>query len=114
MELTDLVESDLKRILTEPKNALTKQYQQLLATEGIRLDFGADAVDEIAKMAYEVNSKSENIGARRLHTVMERLLEPLMFDAPDIGKKSVKIDAKYVRDRLADLVQDTDLAKYIL
>lgn len=114
VELKALGENDLRRILTEPKNALTKQYAQLLSVEGVTLEFAPDSIDEIAKMAHEVNEKSENIGARRLHTVLERLLENLMFDAPEDAPKKVIINAKHVREKLADLVEDTDLSKYIL
>jgi ATP-dependent HslUV protease ATP-binding subunit HslU len=114
VELQDLSEADLKRILLEPKNALTKQYQQLLAVEGVQLEFSDDAIDVIAKMASEVNSRSENIGARRLHTVLERLLDEPMFDAPDGGSKHVVIDANTVKQRLSGLVADADLSRYIL
>jgi ATP-dependent HslUV protease ATP-binding subunit HslU len=114
VELTDLGEADLRRILTEPKNALTKQYVQLLSTEGVALEFTEDAVDEIAHMAHEVNSRTENIGARRLHTILEKLLEEPMFDAPDSGAKSVVVDGVAVRDKLSELVKDVDLSKYIL
>lgn len=114
VELTDLGEADLRRILTEPKNALTKQYVQLLSTEGVTLEFTEDAIDEIAHMAHEVNGKTENIGARRLHTVLEKLLEDPMFDAPDATTKHIVIDGTFVREKLTDLVQDVDLSKYIL
>ena len=114
VELTDLDEEDLKRILKEPKNALTKQYVQLLSAEGVSLIFENDAIDEIARMAHEVNSRTENIGARRLHTVMEKLLEDVLFEAPDIENKTVKVNAKFVKDKLSELIQDTDLSKYIL
>ncbi|MCH8273736.1 MAG: ATP-dependent protease ATPase subunit HslU [Armatimonadetes bacterium] len=114
VELTDLGESDLRRILKEPKNALTKQYVQLMMTEGVSLEFTEDSIDEIARMAHEVNTKTENIGARRLHTVMEKLLEDIMFDAPDVGPHRIVIDAEFVQNKLSDLVEDTDLSKYIL
>lgn len=114
VELSVLKENDLRRILVEPRNALTKQYALLLSTEGVNLQFSDDAIDEIAKMAHEVNTRSEDIGARRLHTVMEKLLEGVMFNAPDLVDKDVVIDAKFVRERLSDLVQDVDLTKYIL
>lgn len=114
VELTDLGEGDLRRILTEPKNALTKQYIQLLSAEGVSLSFTDEAIDEIARMAHEVNGKTENIGARRLHTVLERLLEDPMFDAPDASANEIVIDGAYVREKLTDLVQDVDLSKYIL
>ncbi len=114
VELTGLKENDLRRILTEPKNALTKQYIQLLSVEGVQLDFADNAIGEIAKMAHEVNEKSENIGARRLHTILERLLDDIMFNAPEIADKKVKITDKYVREKLQNLVEDIDLSKYIL
>lgn len=114
VELESLNEDDFRRILTEPRNALTRQYQELLATEGVTIHFTDDAIREIARLAVEVNTRTENIGARRLHTVMERLLEELSFEAPDVEEKSVTIDAVFVRDRLADVVKDEDLSRYIL
>jgi ATP-dependent HslUV protease ATP-binding subunit HslU len=114
VELEPLSDEDFVRILHEPENALTKQYQALLATEGISVTFGDDAVRELARIAAEVNARSQNIGARRLHTVMERLLDELSFAAPDIGPKEITITATYVRERLADVVQNEDLSKYIL
>lgn len=114
VELKDLSEEDLRRILLEPKNALTKQYQQLLSVEGVSLDFSADAIEEIAKIATQVNERSENIGARRLHTVLERLLEEAMYDAPDSGPKRLNVDAKMVREKLGKLAADPDISKYIL
>jgi ATP-dependent HslUV protease ATP-binding subunit HslU len=115
VELEPLTEGDLRRILSEPKNALTKQYQNLLSAEGVNLEFTQDALDEIARMAHGVNERAENIGARRLHTVMEKLLESVLFDAPDnLESKTIQIDGGYVRNRLSDLVKDEDLAKYIL
>lgn len=114
VELDTLTEDDFKRILREPKNALIKQYTALLATEGIELEFTEAGIDEIARLAGEVNAASENIGARRLHTVMEKLLEDISFQAPDLPEKKVTIDDAYVRDRLAGIVKDEDLSKYIL
>ncbi len=114
VELENLTEADFKRILTEPKNALIRQYSALMATEGLELEFTPDAIDEIAAFAARVNEQSENIGARRLHTVMERLLEQVSFDAPDLEEKHVRIDAAYVRDRLESIVKDEDLSRYIL
>ncbi|MCS6920064.1 MAG: ATP-dependent protease ATPase subunit HslU [Fimbriimonadales bacterium] len=114
VELESLDAQDFRRILTEPKNALTKQYQQLMATEGVQLEFTQDAIDEIARIAGEVNARTENIGARRLHTVMERLMEDLSFDAPDHAGKRVVIDRAYVQEKLADVVKDVDLSRYIL
>lgn len=114
VELKPLTEEDFVRILTEPKNALIKQYQALLATEGIRLIFTDDAIREIARAAAFVNENTENIGARRLQTVMEKVLEEISFEAPDLKKKTVKIDANYVRQRLQDILKDQDLSRYIL
>ncbi|MEO7454163.1 MAG: ATP-dependent protease ATPase subunit HslU [Fimbriimonadales bacterium] len=115
VELESLQERDLRRILNEPKNALTRQYINLLAAENVNLEFTDEALDEIARMAHEVNGRAQNIGARRLHTVMERLLEVILYDAPDdLDSKSITIDAEYVRERLASLVKDEDLTKYIL
>src|SRR5438067_954662 len=101
-------------ILKEPKNALIKQYTALLETEGIKLVFSDDALEEVAKFAAQVNETSENIGARRLHTIMEKLLEEISFEGPDLKKKTVKVDRAYVRGQLADIVKDQDLSRYIL
>jgi ATP-dependent HslUV protease ATP-binding subunit HslU len=114
VELDSLNEDDFRRILTEPKTALTRQYAALLATEGITITFTDDAVHEIARIAVDVNTRTENIGARRLQTVMERLLEDLAFDAPEVSERSVTIDAAFVRDRLSDIAKDEDLSRYIL
>ncbi|MDO8682721.1 MAG: ATP-dependent protease ATPase subunit HslU [Armatimonadota bacterium] len=114
VELDSLSETDLKKILTEPKNALVKQYSALMATEDVDMRFTDDAVDEIASIAARVNNQMENIGARRLHTIMERLLDEVSFDAPDIPEKKLVIDAEYVRKRLEDIVKDEDLSRYIL
>lgn len=114
VELESLTEADFKRILTEPKNALTKQYQALLSTEGVDLTFTDDAIDRLAALAAEVNASTENIGARRLHTILEKLLEELSFDAPDLGEKAIVIDAAYVDEHLSELVKDRDLSRYIL
>ena len=114
VELQALVKDDFVRILTEPKGALTKQYEALLATEGVKLIFQDDAVDTLAEFAFEVNQTTQNIGARRLYTIMERLLEQLSFEAPDMGRGRVAIDATYVKDRLAELTKDEDLSKFIL
>jgi len=102
------------RILTEPKNALIKQYEALLATEGVRLKFTEDAVQEIAQIASDVNESMENIGARRLHTILERLLDEVSFSAPEIHGQEVLIDARYVRERLAPILKNEDLSRYIL
>jgi ATP-dependent HslUV protease ATP-binding subunit HslU len=114
VELENLTEEDFRRILNEPKNALTKQYVLLLRTEGVDLSFTEDAMDEIAKMAAEVNSRTENIGARRLHTMMEKLLEEVLFNAPDDPVKNIRFDRETVRTRLSGLVKDVDLSRYIL
>jgi len=114
VELTPLTEGDFVRILTEPKNALIKQYAALLETEGLKLSFGDDAIAALAKFAAQVNSQTENIGARRLHTILEKVLDELSFEAPEMKKKSVKIDAAYVQKQLADIVKDQDLSRYIL
>src|SRR5271167_3322115 len=114
VELKSLTEADFIRILKEPKNALIKQYQALLDTEGIKLSFTEDAVQEIAHFAALVNESTENIGARRLHTILEKLLEDVSFDGPDLKKKTVKVDAVYVRKQLAEIVKDQDLSRYIL
>lgn len=114
VELETLTEGDFRRILNEPKNALIRQYQLLLAVEGVDVTFTEDALDEIAKLATEVNSRTENIGARRLHTMLEKLLEEVLFEAPDVKKKKIEFDAELVRERLGSLVRDTDLSRYIL
>jgi ATP-dependent HslUV protease ATP-binding subunit HslU len=114
VELESLTEADFKRILTEPKNALIRQYTALLQTEGVALEFTDDAIEEISRIAARVNQQSENIGARRLHTVLERLLEDLSFDAPDVQEKQVVVDAEYVRQRLESISKDEDLSRYIL
>ena len=114
VELKSLSVEDFVRILKEPKNALAKQYEALLDTEGIKLTITADALEEVAKFAAQVNESSENIGARRLHTIMEKLLEEISFEGPDLRKKTVRIDAAYVRKQLADIVKDQDLSRYIL
>src|SRR6202045_224313 len=114
VELKSLNEADFIRILKEPKNALIKQYQALLDTEGIKLTFTEDAIEEIAAFAARVNETTENIGARRLLTILEKLLEDVSFDGPDLKKKNVKVDVGYVRKQLADIVKDQDLSRYIL
>src|ERR1700728_3499085 len=114
VELSSLSEADFVRILKEPKNALAKQYVALMDTEGIKLTLTDDALEEVAKFAAQVNESSENIGARRLHTIMEKLLEEISFEGPDLRKKNVKVDAAYVRKQLADIVKDQDLSRYIL
>jgi ATP-dependent HslUV protease ATP-binding subunit HslU len=114
VELKSLTVEDFIRILKEPKNALAKQYTALLETEGIKLNLTDDALEEVARFAAQVNESAENIGARRLHTIMEKLLEEVSFEGPDLKKKSVKVDANYVRKQLADIVKDQDLSRYIL
>lgn len=114
VELESLTEDDFVRILTEPKNALVKQYIALLATEGVEVDFTEDGIHEIAQIATDVNTSMENIGARRLHTIMERLLEDVSFGAPDSPDKKISVDAAYVRSRLQDIVKDEDLSRYVL
>jgi ATP-dependent HslUV protease ATP-binding subunit HslU len=114
VELRSLTEEDFIRILKEPKSALVKQYMALLETEGIKLVFSDDAIQEVARFAAQVNENMENIGARRLHTIMEKLLEEISFNGPDLKKKNIRIDADYVRKQLADIVKDQDLSKYIL
>jgi ATP-dependent HslUV protease ATP-binding subunit HslU len=114
VELQSLTIEDFIRILTEPKSSLVKQYTALLETEGLKLEFTREALDEIARFAFRVNEGTENIGARRLHTIMERVLDEISFGAPDMKEKSVKIDAEYVQKMLADIVKDQDLSRYIL
>jgi ATP-dependent HslUV protease ATP-binding subunit HslU len=114
VELKPLTEADFVRIMTEPENALTKQYAALIAAEGVDLVMTADAIAEVARTAAQVNSRMENIGARRLHTVMTTLLEDVMYDLPDRGTEPVHVDAKVVRDRLKAIAEDEDLRKYIL
>jgi ATP-dependent HslUV protease ATP-binding subunit HslU len=114
VELEPLTKHDFIRILTEPENALTRQYVALLATEDVRLEFTDDAIAEIARIAAEVNERTENIGARRLHTVMERLLDQTSFDAPEMGGRHVRVDGALVRERLDAILQDQDLSRFIL
>jgi ATP-dependent HslUV protease ATP-binding subunit HslU len=114
VELTDLKKEDFLRILTEPKHSLTKQYAELLATEGIAMTFSPDGIEALADIAFEVNRTVQNIGARRLHTILERVVEDLSFEGPDLPNKKVVIDAKYVNGRLKDILQKEDLSKFIL
>jgi ATP-dependent HslUV protease ATP-binding subunit HslU len=114
VELDSLGEDDFLRILTEPKNALTKQYVALLEAEGIDINFTQDAIKRLASLAAEVNSRLENIGARRLHTIMEALLEELSFEAPDMAPAVVPITAEYVDEKLSGIIKDQDLGRYIL
>ena len=114
VELSSLSKEDFVRILTEPKNALIKQYEALLETEGVHLKFAADAIEEIAQIASNVNEQMENIGARRLHTILERLLDEVSFAAPEMHGQEVAIDANYVRERLEPILKNEDLSRYIL
>ncbi len=114
VELTDLKKEDFLRILTEPKHALTKQYAELLATEGVKLTYTPDGIEALADIAFEVNRTTQNIGARRLHTILERVVEEISYEGPDLVDKNVTIDGKYVRDRLNEILEKEDLSKFIL
>jgi len=114
VELNALGKDEFVRILTEPEAALTKQYTALLGTENVRLRFTKGAVEELAALAVEVNSRTENIGARRLATLMEKLLEEISFEAPEKTGSLFKVDARYVRSALAEIVKDEDLSRYVL
>ena len=114
VELKSLTMADFIAILTEPKSSLVKQYTALLETEGLKLEFTREALNEVAHFAFQVNEATENIGARRLHTIMERVLDEISFNAPDMQDKAVKVDADYVRKMLVDIVKDQDLSRYIL
>ena len=114
VELNPLTREDFVRILKEPKNALTVQYIELLKTEGVELEFTEDALEEIARIAEEVNNRTENIGARRLHTVMEKLIEDISFNAPELAGQRIIIDARFVRAKLEGIVKDVELSKYVL
>ena len=114
VELTDLKKEDFLRILTEPKHALTKQYAELLATEGVKLEFTPDGVEALADIAFDVNRIMQNIGARRLHTILERVVEDVSFEGPDLKEKHIVIDGPYVRGRLTEIMQKEDLSKFIL
>src|SRR5690554_776105 len=114
VELESLTQQDFQRILTEPRNSLTRQYIELMSTEGIEVTFDDEAIATIAEMAFQVNETLENIGARRLHTIMEKVFESLSFDAPDLENQDIVVGAEYVRERLQDVLQDEDLSRYIL
>jgi len=114
VELESLTVEDFKRILTEPRNALIKQYQAMMETEGVSIEFTSDAIDSIAGFAMQVNEQTENIGARRLQTIMEKLLEEISFEGPDLEPKSQRVDARYVENMLSETVKDQDLSRYIL
>src|SRR5437660_3017742 len=114
VELTDLGKADFLRILTEPKHALTKQYAELLATEGVTLEFTRDGIEAVADIAFEVNRQQQNIGARRLHTILERVVEEVSYEGPDLPDERVRVDAAYVKQRLEQILQKDDLSKFIL
>jgi ATP-dependent HslUV protease ATP-binding subunit HslU len=114
VELHSLTVDDFIRILKEPKSALVKQYTALLETEGIKLSFSDEALEEIARFSAIVNEQTENIGARRLHTIMEKVLDEISFEGPDLKKKTVRIDAAYVQKQLSEIVKNQDLSRYIL
>jgi ATP-dependent HslUV protease ATP-binding subunit HslU len=116
VELEKLGMEDFKKILSAPRSSLMKQYQALLGVEGVQLEFTEDGLDEIAKIAYEVNEKNENIGARRLNTILEKVLEEIRLHAPDLSpeEKIISIDRSFVHTRLKDIVEDRDLSRYIL
>jgi ATP-dependent HslUV protease ATP-binding subunit HslU len=114
VELTDLKQEDFLRILTEPKHSLTKQYAELLATEGVELEFTPDGIQALAEIAFDVNRLQQNIGARRLHTILERVVEDVSFEGPDLAERHVVVNAAYVRSRLDQIVQKEDLSKFIL
>ncbi|MCD6309986.1 MAG: HslU--HslV peptidase ATPase subunit, partial [Candidatus Eremiobacteraeota bacterium] len=114
VELSSLTKDDFVRILQEPENALIKQYRALLETEGIELEFSPESIEEIARLAQLVNDQTENIGARRLHTIMERVLEELSFTAPEISGQKIVLDKNYIQSRLVEIVKDEDLSRFIL
>jgi ATP-dependent HslUV protease ATP-binding subunit HslU len=114
VELTDLTRDDFVRILTEPTSSMTKQYEALLGADGVKLKFEQDGIEELADIAYKVNQTTQNIGARRLHTILERLLEEISFEGPDLKRKTVKIDREYVKKQLEKITSDEDLSRFIL
>jgi ATP-dependent HslUV protease ATP-binding subunit HslU len=114
VELDALSQQDLVRILSEPRNALTRQYSALLGAERVELSFDSSGIEELAKVAQEMNTRSQNIGARRLHTVLEKVLEEISFAAPDLAGKAIRVDAAYVREKLDRALKDEDLSRYIL
>ena len=114
VELKSLTEEDFRQILTQPENAIIKQHVALMKTEGVNLEFTEDAIEEIAKIAYIMNQSKENIGARRLHTVMEQLLEDVSFHAEDLKGQTITINRDFVRQKLHEVIQETDMHKYIL
>jgi len=114
VELTDLTRDDFLRILTEPQNSLVRQYSELLRTEGVDLQFTRDGIEALAELAFDLNRSTQNIGARRLHTIIERVVEDVSFEGPDLQNKTVTIDGKVVRDKIGGIMQKEDLSKYIL
>ena len=114
VELIDLTRDDFLRILTEPKHALTKQYAELLKTEGVDLSFTQDGIEAVADIAFQVNRTAQNIGARRLHTILEKVVEEVSYEGPDLAEKRVKVDGKFVREKLGPIVESEDLSKFIL
>ncbi len=114
VELTDLTRDDFVRILTEPSSSLTKQYAALLATDGVKVEFTQDGIEALADIAFQVNQTTQNIGARRLYTIMERMLENASFEAPDVSLSTLTINAAYVQDQLQVITADEDLSKFIL
>ena len=114
VELADLTKEDFVRILREPQNSLTKQQAALLGTEGVEVTFAADAVEEMARIAFDLNRRTQNIGARRLYTILERVFEAVSFEAPDMAEKKVHVTAGYVRERLDEVLKDEDLSKFVL
>jgi ATP-dependent HslUV protease ATP-binding subunit HslU len=114
VELADLTKDDFVRILHEPRHSLTKQQMELLATEGLTIEFTEDAIDKMAALAHDLNKRTQNIGARRLYTIIERVVESISFEAPDLKEKKISIDAKYVQERLAGVIKDEDLSQFIL
>ena len=114
VELESLSKDDFKLILIKPRNSLIRQYTELLKTEGVLLEFTENAIEEIANIAYTVNNQTENIGARRLHTIVEKLLEDVLFEAPDVEPKKISIDHNFVKNKLRSIVENEDLSRYIL
>jgi ATP-dependent HslUV protease ATP-binding subunit HslU len=114
VELQDLTKDDFVRILHEPRNSLIKQQVALLGTEGVSVVFNEDAIDAMAQIAYDLNRRTQNIGARRLYTILERVVEKISFEGSDVGEKRIEISADYVRERLKDVLGDEDLSKFIL
>jgi ATP-dependent HslUV protease ATP-binding subunit HslU len=114
VELKDLTRDDFVRILTEPTSSLTKQYEALLGTDGVKLKFERDGIEALADIAFQVNQSTQNIGARRLYTILERMLEDVSFEAPDVKRKKLVVDAAYVRKQLEPITKDEDLSRFVL